>query len=84
MQAAYLELVAAVPDVEARLVGDGVAVRTGVPSNAENGVVRTALGDTDVAEVAAWLRAVPAKWLVGSGAGAGRSRRASRRCRCAA
>jgi GNAT superfamily N-acetyltransferase len=65
MQAAYLELVAAAPGVDARPVGDGVAVRTGLPSNAENGVVCTTLGDADVAAVVAWLEGVPAKWLVG-------------------
>jgi ribosomal protein S18 acetylase RimI-like enzyme len=66
MQAAYLELVASVPFVEARPVGDGVAVRTGIASNAQNGVVCTSLEDADVAEVVQWLESVPAKWLVGA------------------
>jgi GNAT superfamily N-acetyltransferase len=65
MQAAYLRLIAEVPGVEARPVGDGVAVRTGIASNAQNGVVCTSLGDADVAEVVRWLEGVPSKWLVG-------------------
>jgi GNAT superfamily N-acetyltransferase len=65
LQAAYLGLLAEIPGVEARAVGDGVAVRTGVPSNAHNGVVGTDFGDADVATVLAWLADVPAKWLVG-------------------
>jgi GNAT superfamily N-acetyltransferase len=47
-------------------VGDGFAVRTGVDSNAENGVVCSAL-DGDPAEVIAWLGDAPAQWLVGPG-----------------
>jgi GNAT superfamily N-acetyltransferase len=65
MQAAYLGLLAQVPGVEARPVGDGVAVRTGVPSNAHNGVAGTDFADVDVTEVVASLADVPAKWLVG-------------------
>jgi GNAT superfamily N-acetyltransferase len=65
MQAAYLTLIAELPGVETRPVGDGVAVRTGIASNAQNGVVCTSLGDADVAEVVRWLESVPAKWLVG-------------------
>jgi ribosomal protein S18 acetylase RimI-like enzyme len=45
-------------------VGDGFAVRTGADSNAENGVVCSAL-DGDPAEVLAWMGDAPAQWLIG-------------------
>jgi ankyrin repeat protein/GNAT superfamily N-acetyltransferase len=47
-------------------VGDGFAVKTGVPSNSENGVVCSAL-DGDPADVVAWMGDAPAQWLVSPG-----------------
>jgi ribosomal protein S18 acetylase RimI-like enzyme len=44
-------------------VGDGFAVRTGADSNAENGIVCSAL-DGDPAEVIAWMGEAPAQWLI--------------------
>ena len=47
-------------------VGDGFAVRTGVDSNSENGVVCSVL-DGDPADILAWMGDAPAQWLVGAG-----------------
>ena len=47
-------------------VGDGFAVRTGLDSNSENGVVCSVL-DGDPADILAWMGDAPAQWLVGAG-----------------
>ena len=60
--AAHAAYLAALPGAERIEVGDGFAVRTGVDSNSENGVVCSAL-DGDPAEVIAWLGGAPAQWL---------------------
>jgi ankyrin repeat protein/GNAT superfamily N-acetyltransferase len=59
--AAHAAYLAALPGdrIEA---GDGFAVRTGLASNSENGVVAD---DADVDAVTAWLDGAPARWLVG-------------------
>jgi ankyrin repeat protein/GNAT superfamily N-acetyltransferase len=57
--AAYLE---ALPG-ERIEVGDGFAVRTGVGSNSENGVVCSVF-DGEPADVVAWLDGAPAQWLI--------------------
>jgi ankyrin repeat protein/GNAT superfamily N-acetyltransferase len=60
--AAHLRLLAASPAAAVRAVGDGVAVRIGLESHAENGVVCSRFhGDLD--ELIAWLDA-PAQWLL--------------------
>ena len=61
-QAAYLRLLATAPEVASRALGDGVAVLTGLESNAENGVV-CSRGPGELAELLAWLDA-PAQWLL--------------------
>jgi ankyrin repeat protein/GNAT superfamily N-acetyltransferase len=68
-EAAYLGLLATSPLVERRACGDGVAVCTGVESNAENGVVCSRIdGDVDatIAGAVRWLaeRDAPAQWLL--------------------
>ncbi len=60
--AAHAAYLAALPG-ERIEVGDGFAVRTGVDSNSENGVVCSVL-DGDVAEVVAWIGDAPAQWLI--------------------
>src|SRR3954452_2684066 len=62
--AAHAAYLAALPG-ERIEIGDGFAVRTGAGSNAENGVVCSAL-DGDPAEVIAWMGGAPAQWLVGA------------------
>jgi GNAT superfamily N-acetyltransferase len=72
VHAAYLRALAALPESETRAVGDGFAVRTGVASNTENGVVAGAASDEEVAAAIAFLRGAPAQWvLTGSGATVG-------------
>src|SRR4051812_8045180 len=67
-QAAWLRVLAGTSGVATRAVGrHGFAVRTGLASNAENGVVCGDPGEDDVAEVVAWLDGAPAQWLVGPG-----------------
>jgi len=61
--AAHAAYLAALPGDRIE-VGDGFAVRTGVHSNAENGIVCSVL-DGDPAEVVAWMGDTPAQWLVG-------------------
>ena len=63
--AAHAAYLAALPG-ERIEVGDGFAVRTGIDSNSENGVVCSLL-DGDPAEVIAWIDGAPAQWLVGPG-----------------
>jgi ankyrin repeat protein/GNAT superfamily N-acetyltransferase len=58
--AAHAAYLAALPGDRIE-VGDGFAVRTGVESNSENGVVSDA-GDVD--EVVAWMAGAWAQWLV--------------------
>ena len=60
--AAHAAYLAALPGARTE-VGDGFAVRTGVDSNSENGVVCSIL-DGDPAEVIAWIHGAPAQWLV--------------------
>jgi GNAT superfamily N-acetyltransferase len=60
--AAHAAYLAALPG-ERIAVGDGFAIRTGADDNGENGVVCSAL-DGDPAELGAWLRGVPAQWLI--------------------
>jgi ankyrin repeat protein/GNAT superfamily N-acetyltransferase len=62
-EAAYLRHLASSPLVESRPCGDGIAVITGIDDNTENGVVCSRL-EGDVGEAVAWLRGVPAQWLV--------------------
>jgi GNAT superfamily N-acetyltransferase len=62
-QAEWLRRLAAVPQAQVREVGDGFAVRTGVQSNADNGVVSDEADDAAIADVIAWIDA-PAQWLV--------------------
>jgi ankyrin repeat protein len=61
-QAAYLRWLAGSPLAESRPCGDGIAVRTGIEDNTENGVVCNRL-DGHVEEVIAWMRGAPAQWL---------------------
>ena len=62
--AAHAAYLASLPGAEYLELGeDGFAVRTGVDSNSENGVVCNTL-DGDPAEVIAWLRGAPAQWLI--------------------
>ena len=61
-QATYLRLLADSPAAAARPAGDGVAVRTGVDSNAENGVV-CSRDPGDLGALLDWLDA-PAQWLL--------------------
>jgi ankyrin repeat protein len=66
---AYLRLLATSPLAERRSCGDGLAVATGLRSNAENGVVCSRLaGDADaaIADVLGWLseRDAWAQWLL--------------------
>src|SRR4051812_32246321 len=58
--AAHAAYLAALPG-DRIAVGDGFAVRTGVESNSENGVVSDA---GDVEEVVAWMAGAWAQWLV--------------------
>jgi GNAT superfamily N-acetyltransferase len=70
--AALLAHLARSPLAETRRVGDGLAVRTGLPDNTRNGVVCSRLpadqADAEIAGVLAWLqeRDAPGQWLVGS------------------
>jgi ankyrin repeat protein len=66
-EAAYLRHLATSAVAETRPCGDGVAVRTGIEDNTENGVVCSRL-DEDVEAVVAWMRGAPAQWLVADGA----------------
>ncbi len=66
-EAAYLRYLATSPLVETGPVGDGIAVITGIDDNTENGIVCSRL-DGPVEEVVAWMRGVPAQWLVADGA----------------
>jgi ankyrin repeat protein/GNAT superfamily N-acetyltransferase len=61
--AAHAIYLASLPTADAEYIelGMGFAVRTGLDSNRENGVVSD---EGDVAEVTAWLRGVPAQWLI--------------------
>ena len=61
-EAAYLRRLATAPAAAARPVGDGIAVRTGLDSNAENGVV-CSRDPGDLEPLLAWLDA-PAQWLL--------------------
>ena len=58
---AYLRALRAVG--ETRPAGDGFAVKTGDPSNSENGVVADDVDD--VAAVVEWFGGVPAQWHIG-------------------
>ena len=64
--AAYLAHLSTSPLATRRDAGDGFAVRTGLESNSENGVVCSRLAG-DPAEVVAWMGGAPAQWLVGAG-----------------
>jgi GNAT superfamily N-acetyltransferase len=63
LQAAYLRCLASV--TECREVEGAVAVRTGIASNTENGVVSTAarLDPAVVNDLLGWLEGVPATWI---------------------
>ncbi|HEX7299006.1 MAG TPA: GNAT family N-acetyltransferase [Solirubrobacteraceae bacterium] len=66
---AYLRYLATSPLAEVRPCGDGLAVRTGIADNTENGVVCSRLGgdvDAAIAETLAWFAAAgaPARWLL--------------------
>ena len=64
--AAHAMYLAALPRTRPSTSSSGwtaFAVRTGVDSNSENGVVCSTL-DGDPAEVIAWLRGAPAQWLI--------------------
>jgi ankyrin repeat protein/GNAT superfamily N-acetyltransferase len=63
-EAAYLRLLSSSPLAEARPVGDGFAVATGIDDNTENGVVCDRADDEAVSDAVRWLGA-PAQWLVG-------------------
>jgi ankyrin repeat protein/GNAT superfamily N-acetyltransferase len=65
--AAHAAYLAALPGQRLEL-GDGFAVRTGLDSNSENGVVAD---DADVAAVTVWLGDAPAQWLISAGSGLG-------------
>ncbi len=60
---AYLRALASTPWSTTLPVGDGFAVRTGAPSNAENGVVCGAASAEEIAAALAFLRGVPAQWV---------------------
>ncbi|HEY7621011.1 MAG TPA: GNAT family N-acetyltransferase [Solirubrobacteraceae bacterium] len=69
-EAAYLRHLATSPLAASRPCGDGIAVRTGIEDNTENGVVCSRLDgvaashlDGEVAEIIAWMRGAPAQWL---------------------
>ena len=67
MQAEWLTRLAASSRVQARALGDGFAVLSGVDSNAHNGVVcSVGVDDAAIADVVGWFQAagVPAQWLV--------------------
>jgi GNAT superfamily N-acetyltransferase len=66
-EAAYLRILSSSPLAEARAVGDGFAVVTGIKDNTENGVVCDRADDDAIAEALAWFaeRGAPAQWLVG-------------------
>jgi len=73
-EAAYLRLLATSPLVEVRPAGDGVAVVTGVGSNAENGVVCSrGADDALVAKLFTWFarRGAIGQWLVEDGSDLG-------------
>ena len=60
-QAEWLRRVAASPARQTRELGDGFAVLTGVPSNADNGVVCSAgVDDAAIAEIIGWFQAAGA------------------------
>ena len=65
-EAAYLRLLAASPEAETRPVGDGFAVRTGVGSNTENGVVCDRATDAEISDAIGWFDGAPAQWFVSS------------------
>jgi ankyrin repeat protein len=65
-EAAYLRHLATSPVAESGPCGDGIAVVTGIDDNTENGVVCSRL-DGPVEDVVAWMRGVPAQWLVADG-----------------
>jgi GNAT superfamily N-acetyltransferase len=79
-QALWLRRLAASPGAQVREVGEGFAVRTGVDSNADNGVVCDEAGDDAIAETLAWFDDAPAQWLVGAGSRLG-SRLVAAGCR---
>ena len=64
---AYLRVLASSPLVESRPCGDGFAVRSGIGSNTENGVVCDRADDATIADTLAWLGGAPAQWFVGAG-----------------
>jgi ribosomal protein S18 acetylase RimI-like enzyme len=78
-QAEWLRRLAASPRAQVRGLGDGFAVRTGVHSNTDNGVVCDEADDAAIDEVIAWIGA-PAQWLVGAGSALG-SRLVAAGCR---
>jgi ribosomal protein S18 acetylase RimI-like enzyme len=63
-EVAYLRLLATSPLAETRAVGDGFAVRTGIASNTENGVVANRADDDEIAAVIEWLAGAPSQWFV--------------------
>jgi ankyrin repeat protein len=65
-QAAYLRRLAGSPLADSRPCGDGIAVRTGIEDNTENGVVCSRL-DGEVDAVIAWMGGAPAHWLTADG-----------------
>ncbi len=74
VQAEWLTRLAASPRAEARELGDGFAVLSGVDSNAHNGVVCSAgVDDAAIAGIVEWFQAAgaPAQWLVEAGSALG-------------
>ena len=60
-EAAYLRLLGTVAETRA-LGGAGLAVRTGVDSDSENGVVADAATDAELDALLAWFASAPAQW----------------------
>jgi hypothetical protein len=81
---AYLLAVAAVPHAVRERIGDGFAVRTGAPSDTENGTVAGRATDNEIAAALALLRGVPAQWPGPPPPARGSSRGWSRRRRARA
>jgi ankyrin repeat protein/GNAT superfamily N-acetyltransferase len=64
---AGLRQLAELTTAESRVVGDGIAVRTGVLDNTLNGVACETCDEGDLAAAIAWLEGLPAQWHVSAG-----------------
>jgi ankyrin repeat protein len=66
-EAAYLRLLASSPLAEARPVGDGFVVASGIDDNTENGVVADRADEGAIRDALAFIaeRNAPAQWLIG-------------------